>query len=89
MKIALYKNTGFDFEAVFIIRNDENVDGYVRISEFVEMDFPMLPKDVFTQQMMAAFDDEEKKARIRLADALSAINQRRQEFMAISHQEAE
>ena len=90
MKVILYKRAGSSCEFIGEdsewIRSDSNA---IIVSEPLDVEFVRISKDKYAEKMMAAFDDMEKAVRLELANKLAGIDQLRQEFMAISHQEAE
>lgn len=68
MKIALYKNIEHGYESVVIIDSSDIEEYYerstdcVRISEFVEIDFPMIEVDINAKKV-EAIDRQIQKAK--------------------------
>lgn len=86
MKLALFKNTQYSFgdsaacEAVM-----ENCDGYARVSEYVEVDFPPLSDEAAIQQQLGALDRTERELREKFQQHLDGIKSRRAELLALTH----
>jgi len=79
MKIALYKNTEYDYDAVQVINGDHDIKyyddhpEYVRISDFIEVDFPMIKVDMNSKKVKAIDKKIEKaKAGIELLEQTKA-----------------
>jgi hypothetical protein len=94
MKIALYKSIECDYVIIKDVTDEfsfnyiEKNPDYVRVSDYMEVDFVMLEKTDYAAKVMAAFDEKEKAVRLQLANSLAAIDRARQEFMAITHEVA-
>lgn len=84
MKIALYKNIKYDYESVIIISDDSTIEYYdkdsehIRISEFVDIDFPMLNVDL-TAAKVAVIDKDIQKAKA----GIELLEQAKAELLAI------
>jgi len=85
MKLALYRNMVYDYTTIAETRLYENETNYVRISDDLDVEFVMLPKDDYAAGAMAAFDEQEKAVALQYAEKMEVININRQEFLAITH----
>ena len=63
-----------------------SVDGHVRISEIIEVDFPELPPDVVIDSQIQAIDNIITQKEGEHFAAIKALKQKRQELLAITHQ---
>lgn len=95
MKIAKYitmSDSGRGYEVIHSEKDGadyERVCGYVRISEFVEVEFPPLKDQVIVEKQIAALDKAETELRTKFQAALNGIEQQRQELRAITYTPAE
>lgn len=89
MKIALYKSIEYGFASICDVTTEEDFNYYengvkhIRISEFVDIELPMLSKSDYAEKVIAALDEEARQARLELANKLAKIEQRKAEFMAL------
>jgi len=92
-KVALFQRVG-DY-SYLATRNfsldlsDEDADscvsdGYVRLSPWIEIEFPSLDTGDVIQAQLAQLDKAEQKAREELQQRLNAINDTRQRILALS-----
>lgn len=85
MKIALFKNIEFGFDLI-LSKSMENYEGHIRISEYIDPDFPpRSDADIVTEQISAM---KSAKAEI-LAEAqnrATEIDRQIGELLAITHQ---
>jgi hypothetical protein len=85
MKIAKYKRLGeYGYETV---SDDglENCADYVRVSEFVDIEFPPLESKEVIQRQLEALDRTESEVRSRFQEALNSIEHQRAELRAITY----
>jgi hypothetical protein len=85
MKIAKYKRVGeYGYETV---SDDglENCADYIRISEFIEVDFPPLESKEVIQRHLEALDRTETEVRSKFQEMLNSIEQQRAELRAITY----
>lgn len=87
MRIAVFKmlRTSHPFETI----KDESwekhmADDYVRISEYIDVEFPRLKSEEVVQKQLDALDTMEKEVRTKFQAALNTIEQQRQELRAIT-----
>jgi hypothetical protein len=66
----------------------ERLCGYVRISEFVEVEFAPLTDGSVVEKQLAALDKAESELRTKFQFALNGLEQQRQELRAIAHKPA-
>jgi hypothetical protein len=96
-KVALFQRVG-DY-SYLTIRNfpldlsDEDADrcvsdGHVRLSPWLEIEFPSLDTDDVINAQLAQLDKAEQRAREELQQRLNAINDTRQKLLALSFQPA-
>lgn len=70
--------------------SDETVpDGYVRLSPWIEIEFPSLDTGDVIQAQLAQLDKAEQIAREELQQRLNEINDTRQKILALSFNPAE
>lgn len=81
MKIALYKHQyGTNvFDSIF-----DGIDGYVRVSEHVDIDFKMLPPSETVEAELAALDKAESKLREQFTLKLDEIKTARANLRALT-----
>ena len=73
VKLALFKHVHYGFLSVWTVSNDgteREVSDYCRLSEWIEVDFPLLPAD----DMQARKQREIEAARERLQKQLAALD---------------
>jgi hypothetical protein len=86
-KLAVFKSPYGD-ESVCIELFD-TFDDYVRMSEFVEVEFKPLSSEVVVQKQLNALDKSESELRNKFQEALNRIERQREELRAISYTPAE
>jgi len=59
---------------------------YVRVSEYIDIDFPILPAEETVALELAALDAEERELRDALARQLVRLNDRRAQLRALTVQ---
>lgn len=62
-------------------------NGYVRISEPVEVRFTAISDDAVVQNAVAALNEEERKAIAELNAKVAAIRERKQQLLSLTHDE--
>ncbi len=81
-RFALFKNMEHDFECTA----DESFDstaGYVRLSEYVDIDFPELPSEDVVGMQVAMINDEIQRVQADTEIKLSGLRQKRDELLAL------
>ena len=68
-------------------KTDKRFSEYVRISEFVEIDFPELSKDIVINNQIKAIDAEIEKETELMFNKIEQLKQRKAELLAITFQE--
>lgn len=92
MKIAKYITMSEGRRGYEVIHTEkdgtdfERVCGYVRISDFVEVEFPPLKDEAIVEKQIASLDKAESELRAKFQAALNGIEQQRQELRAITYQ---
>lgn len=89
MKLAKFKRLGeHSYETI----TEEWADGcrdYVRLSEYVEVEFPPLRDEAIVERQLEALDRTENALRTQFQQALSGIEQQRAELRAITYTPAQ
>lgn len=80
MKIAQYKNLEYDFLAVC---GEDMPDHYVRVSEFVEVEFTPLDKRETVKAEVAFIDNQIGQVNAAAQVKLNELNQRKSELLAL------
>jgi hypothetical protein len=91
MKIALFKNVGFDSISIFepskYLPDEEKeaytLPGYVRISEWIDVDFPPLSTDEVVQSQIKVIDEAEQRARDLFHEQLERFKGMRANLLAL------
>ena len=88
MKLALYKSTGdlvsgYDPE---FGQDMVNSCGYTRISEPMEVDFPMLPTQVIVEGQLKQLDTAEQELRNQFQRKLNEIVETRAKLLSLTHE---
>ena len=65
----------------------ESDDDYIRLSEIIEIDFPMLPKEEVVPKQVKLIDDKIEKARARFQQAISELEDKKSRLLAITYEE--
>ncbi len=86
-KLALFKNLTYGHESVCEEIFDTFHD-YVRLTEFVEVNFPPLNSEEVLEKQLKALDSAEQDVRTRFQEALNEIERQRQELRAITYKPA-
>ena len=84
------KNMEFDFNSVVIVNNDKFdhfLDEYVQLSEVIEVDFPELSNEAVINNQVAALDKQMTKVRADSEAAITALEGRKQELLAITYKD--
>jgi hypothetical protein len=87
MRIALYEHDGY--QSVWPEKSAEYLSGdphYVRVSEYIDVDFPMLAPEAVVGAQLAAIGAEELAIRERLARELATLEDRRAKLRALTVQ---
>lgn len=85
MKVALYKDITYKHAVAFPSGESfESMEGYARVSEFVDIEFPALTTDAVVKQQLDALDRAEGELRRQFQMKLDGIENRRAELKAIT-----
>lgn len=87
-KAALFKNVAYDF----LLVSGESFETYsgsdhIRISEYVEVEFPMLPPEESVLAEIAALDDRIAETKNEFARKIDELEDRKAKLLALTHQE--
>ncbi len=91
-KIVLMKNVKCNFNQVGIIESDADLEYYQKddekiiLSDVVEIDFPELDKETVIKAQVAIIDKQITKVNADAQAALTALESRKQELLAISYE---
>ncbi|HLA60936.1 MAG TPA: hypothetical protein VK626_01700 [Nitrospiraceae bacterium] len=92
MKIAMYKDTTSPFDYTTIVK-ESNLDlkgeyapGYLRISEWIDVTFPPLSKEVVVQEHLRVLDTVEAELRNKFQEKLNQIEGERAKLLSLSHE---
>jgi hypothetical protein len=85
VKVALYKNVEGGWETASIDHNLEGSTSYVRISEFVDVDFPRLRDEETVRKQLDALDTVRAEVTRKFASALKEIDARKASLQALTH----
>ncbi len=89
-KLCLMKNVAHNYETIVIADKDNDLSyydngEYARMSEIIEVDFPELDnKDIINSQV-AVIERQITKVRADAEAAVTALDGRKQELLAIGH----
>ncbi len=84
MKIALYKNIRYDNQSVYAANGFfDDDDGYIRLSEIIDIDFKMLPYCVAAEKEIALIDKQINKELADHSVKISQLESRKSELLAI------
>ena len=67
-------------------RREVSIEGYVRITEPVEVTFRGVDNNSIVRNAVASLDEEERKLRSELHKKLTAIQDRKNQLLALTHQ---
>lgn len=85
MKIAVYKDVQYNFESI-CKDSFEGVKGYVRVSDFVEVEFPKLSDDETIQKQLHALDEVRAEVSRKFAEALKEIDDAKAQLQALTYE---
>ena len=87
MKIVLTRNVEYDFDSVYILRDDEIdlCDGYIQTSKVMDVDFKMLSDVDLTAAKVEVIDEKISKAEA----GIHLLKQAKAELLAIDDMRTE
>ena len=91
MKIAQFRELNYDYVSVFAWRDGEseeranNWPGYVRISEWIDVDFTGRPSAEVIPAQLAVLDKAEIELRDKFSKALHTIAEQRAKLKCLTH----
>ena len=90
MKIAKFQRIGSpDWLAVWEMREDGSdplPDSYVRVSEYLDIDFPTRPAAEIVPAQIAALDKAEAELRAKFSEKLHEIAEQRAKLLCLTHE---
>jgi hypothetical protein len=84
IKLAVFKSKDSEFITV-IDEIAEYWDNYVRISEYIEVEFPEREKAEYIQEEINLLDKMADEIRAKATEGLNNINRRKEELLALEH----
>lgn len=88
MKIAIFKSIEpgclHGWETIGA-EDYEQIDRYIRVSEYVDVEFPPLKGEEVVQKQLTALDKAEGELRGRFQATLNQIERQRQELRALTY----
>lgn len=87
MKLALYKSTSgltAGYDPTFGQSMVDNC-GYTRLSEYLEVEFPMLPPEIVIEGQLKQLDTAEQSLRNQFQQKLNEIAEARAKLLSLSH----
>ena len=91
MKIALFKSIEYGWTmpaAQHDDGSDPHLGSYVRITEYVDVDFPPRAPEEIVPAQLAAIDRAEQDARAKFQLQLNELAERRAKLLALTHSPA-
>jgi len=82
MEIAIFKNIELDFETIEK-KSFEDVPRYVRMSEYIDIDFVMLKPDTVAAKEVSILKDAKKKIQAETELKLNNIDRKIGELLAL------
>lgn len=87
MKIAIYKDIKHEYETILEYKSDdiwpETSQEYARLSEIVEVEFPLLPQTDVVAKEVSLID----KAVDELFEKIQALRDKKQELLSLTFEE--
>lgn len=88
MQLAIFQcGIGRDSYQSYLGKIAEQFSDYVRISEYVDVEFPTRSKDEVIEKQLAAINAAETALRNKFQTALNSIERQRAELMALPNLE--
>jgi len=84
-KLAMMKNIEYDFTTACEESLSEH-DGYIQLTEFVEVDFPDLPPDITVRKQLEAIERQAEAECERHEWAMKALEDARGKLLALTHE---
>lgn len=87
-RCALYRSIQYGWLSGFECTDDDGrpVDGYVRVSEVVTCEFPPLADEVVVAEELKNLEAARAEVVEKFSAQLSAIDRRKSELLAVTHQ---
>jgi len=90
LKLILMKNVKYNYPTVAIAEGDNDLgaydDEYVRLSEVINVEFTELDSKTVVDSQVAAIEKQITKVRADAEAAITALDGRKQELLAICHE---
>jgi hypothetical protein len=86
-KLAVFnsKNEKINFTLYGTEAEEKYMSNMIRVSEYVEVEFTLLPEDTLIPVRVAAIDEEIENIQKEAMDKIVTLKQRKQELLALSH----
>jgi hypothetical protein len=89
MKIALFEYTNPGMRGINVILKEteaEYFDNKVRVSEFVEVEFPPRPTEELLPEQISVIDKQIAEVNLKTGRMLAELNARKQDLLALTDQ---
>jgi len=83
MKLALYRNVTASSELVFEDLDDKYLTDYVRISEFIDVDFPPLDNEKIVKKQVSKLREEKKRVQAETQLELNVIDRKISKLLSL------
>ena len=84
MKVAIFKNIQYNSESV-LTEEFESIDGYVRVTEYADVEFIRLKDKSVTTKEVATLEGVKKKILAETEVKIGSIDRRIGELLALTH----
>jgi len=92
VKIAIHKSIQHDFDSVFVWREwwdeEPSYPEHVRISEWIDVDFPPLSDDTLLQNQVTAIDQQIKAVTDKWKREVDDLKSTKASLLALTHKES-
>jgi hypothetical protein len=85
VRLAVFKSVDCTDSETFLESWAENWDSYIRISEYVAVEFPEREKAEYIHEEIKALDKMADEIRTKATEGLNNINRRKEELLALEH----
>ncbi len=82
MKLAIFKSIEHGYQTIDD-EDFESINGYIRISEFVDVEFPLLPTGDLIAKEVSLLRDEKKKIQAETEIKLNNVDRKIGELLAL------
>jgi len=83
MKLALHRSVTSAMELVFEDLGDKCLHDYVRISKFIDVDFPLLDNEKIVKKQVSKLREEKKRVQAETQMELNAIDRKISKLLSL------